>query len=161
MLRTTTTALALIAAFAASAAAATGGANLLKLLAAPLASARAHGVKVLLPPVIAAHTSHLYGSGGATPQGYDFQVASARGCDDANACFVAEFVAASGHPITGGTSTLVDGRAARFLASRCGASCNPASIEWTQFGRNYSIDYIGTEKQLVSLADAAIKAGPR
>jgi hypothetical protein len=98
--------------------------NLLRVLAGPLASARKRGAKVLLPSTLAAHAPHLYGSDGATVGGYDIQLASAPGCHDANACFVAEFTAVAARPASGAVVPLADGIDGRYVASVCGASCN-------------------------------------
>ena len=137
-------------------------ANLLRVLAKPIASARRGKARVFVPATIDAYSSpHLYGSGGATSQGYDIQLANAPDCHDANACYVAEFSAGPGKAIKGAVVTLARGLRGRYAASVCGASCNPATLEWSEFGINYTIGYIGTKRQLVALADAAIKAGPR
>src|ERR1700689_530491 len=96
-------------ALASPALAASAAPNLVKLLAGPIASARAHGAKVLLPSTIQTDVRPLYGSGGATANGYDIQLGAARNCDDANVCFVAEFTAASGQPVAGATIALARG----------------------------------------------------
>jgi hypothetical protein len=138
-----------------------GGPSLLRALAGPIASAKKAGRRVLVPSTLAAHAPHLYGSGGASAAGYDLQVASAPGCHDANACFVAGFVAGGGRLGSGSPVSLVGGRTGVFAASRCGASCNPATIAWREYGLRYAIEYIGGRRQMVALADAAIAAGPR
>jgi hypothetical protein len=152
---------ALAAALAVPTLAAAAPASLLKVLSAPIASAKKHRLKVLLPSTISAHAAHLYSSGGATARGYDIQLASAPNCNDANACYVAEFLAAPGQPISGAAVTLVHGIRGRYAASACGASCNPATIQWAEYGLNYTIEYIGSKQQMIALADSAITAGPR
>jgi hypothetical protein len=136
--------------------------SLLSVLAKPIASAKRGKARVLVPATIETYSSpHLYGSGGATSKGYDIQLANAPGCHDANACYVAEFSAGPGMAIKGAVVTLAHGLTGRYAASVCGSSCNPATLEWSEFGINYAIGYIGTKRQLVALADSAIKAGPR
>jgi len=134
--------------------------NLLAVLAGPIASARAHGVPVLLPARIAAHAPHLYGGGGATAAGYDIRLAAAPGCRDA-ACFVAEFTAAASRLVRGTPVALAHGLRGGYLRSRCGASCDPATIAWREYGHGYAIAYMGSRAQMVALADAAIDGGPR
>lgn len=151
----------LAGALAAPAIAASSAPNLVKLLAGPIASARQHGAKVLLPSTIETSVPHLYGSGGATARGYDIQLGAARDCDGANVCFVAEFTAASGQPVAGARIALAHGLSGRYFASACGASCNPSAIRWTEYGLRYTIKYQGSRQQLVALADSAISAGPR
>jgi len=146
---------------AAPALAASSAPNLLKVLAAPIASAKRHGVKVLLPPTIEVDVAHVYGSGGATANGYDLQLGAVPGCNDANVCFVAEFTAATGTPISGGGVQLANALRGRYSPSVCGASCNPDAIRWTEYGHNYTIKYLGSRRALIALADAAISAGPR
>jgi hypothetical protein len=151
----------LAGALAAPALAAPGTPNLVRLLAGPIASARAHGAQVLVPSTIETTVPHLYGAGGATANGYDIELGAAPNCADANACFVAEFTAASGQPVAGATIALAHGLRGRYSASACGASCNPAAIRWTEYGARYTIKYTGSRPQLVALADSAISAGPR
>jgi hypothetical protein len=152
---------ALAGALAAPLAALAAAPNLLRILATPIARAEAHRIPVLLPATIDARAPHLYGAGGASAKGYDIQLSSAPDCNDANACFVAEFTAGSGKPISGTAVALAGRRTGHYVASACGASCNPATIQWQEYGRNYAIEYIGTRRQMTALADAAIDAGPR
>jgi hypothetical protein len=154
---------AVLVAAAGAAGAAASGPSLLHVLAGPIANAQAADRPVLLPGALPAVGGvRLYGSGGETARGYDLQVADAPGCHDANACFVAEFVAAPGRLGSGGVAVaLAGGRRGVFVASRCGASCNPARVSWHEFGFRYSIEYMGSRRTLVALADAAIAAGPR
>jgi hypothetical protein len=161
MWRRRTSGIAAVVALAVPALAVAGGANLISVLAAPIANAKQHDVQVLLPGTIDAHgVRHLYGAGGATPPGYDIQLSSAPGCDDSNVCFVAEFTA-SRASLSGGAVPLAHGIEGRYVAGKCGASCNPAVIRWREYGRTYGIAYIGSRGQMAALADAAISAGPR
>jgi hypothetical protein len=133
------------------------------VLATQIAKAKHSGVDVLIPSRIDAGlpASHLYGSGGADSGGYDIQLAALPHCDDANACFVAEFWGGPGKLNLGSPVSLSKGISARFHASTCGASCAPAQIEWLEFGSRYTIQFTGSRVTLVSLADSAIAAGPR
>ena len=63
MVRRALAAAVLAVALASPALAASSAPNLVKLLAGPIASARAHGAKVLVPSTIETHVPHLYGSG--------------------------------------------------------------------------------------------------
>jgi len=136
--------------------------NLLSVLSTAITSAKHGRARVLLPATIDTYSSpHLYGSGGATSRGYDIQLANAPDCHDANVCYVAEFTAAAGRPSPRVPVSLAHGLQGRYAASVCRASCNPAMLQWSEFGINYTIGYIGTKLQLVALADSAIKAGPR
>jgi len=133
------------------------------IIAKQIASAKLSGVRVLVPSKIDAGlpASHLYGSGGASGKGYDIQLAAAPGCADADACFVAEFWGDPGALNLKTRVTLTKGIDGAFLASRCGASCAPATIEWREFGSRYTIQFMGSRAALVALADSAIEVGPR
>jgi hypothetical protein len=137
--------------------------NLLQVLAKPLASAERGKTPVLVPSRLNAgfRASHLYASGGRSAGGYDIQLGAAPGCDDATACFVAEFSAGKGTLAFRDTVALSKGITGSFHAISCGASCGPATIEWIESGVLYTIQFGAGEKQLVALADSAIGAGPR
>jgi len=153
---------ALVAALAVPSFALAAAPNLLKVLAGPIASARAHGSKVLLPATLDAHAAHLYGAGGATAKGYDIRLADAPGCGDADACFVAEFWASPGKVTLSTHVSLARGITGGYLPVSCGASCAPATIEWKEFGLLYTVQYTGgTKASMVAIADSAIDAGPR
>jgi hypothetical protein len=161
MLRPALAVTALVAALAAPALAAAGGPNIVRVLAGPIAGAKRHHLTVLLPSTIVTHTARLYGSGGVTAKGYDMGLASAPACNGANACFVAEFLARSGTPNSGRAVALAHRLTGRYTPSACGASCNPATIAWREYGLRYAIEYVGSKRQMIALADAAIAAGPR
>jgi hypothetical protein len=146
-----------------AAAAAPGLVALPPLLVKEIASAKQSGTPVLIPARLNAGlpASRLYGSGGKSGGGYDIQLAAAPGCDDANACFVAEFWGGRGKLELASRLTLSRGIQAAFLASHCGASCAPAAIEWLEFGHRYTIQFTGSRSALAALADSAIAAGPR
>ena len=133
------------------------------LLAKQIAAAKRGGIEVLIPAQLDAGlpASRLYGSGGKSGKGYDIQLAAAPGCADATACFVAEFWGGAGKLNLATRLTLARGIQGAFLASRCGASCAPATIEWLEFGHRYTIQFMGSRSALVALANSAVMAGPR
>jgi hypothetical protein len=137
--------------------------NLLQVLAKPLAKAERGKVPVLVPSRLSAGfpPSQLYAGGGLSGGGYDIQLGAAPHCEDATACFVAEFSAAKGVLGFKDTVALSKGITGSFHPISCGASCGPATIEWVESGFLYTVQFGAGEKQLVVLADSAIEAGPR
>lgn len=133
------------------------------IIAKQIVSAKRSGISVLVPSTIGAGlpASHLFGSGGRSGKGYDIQLAAAPGCDDANACFVAELWGGSGKLDLRTRVALTKGISGAFRASSCGASCAPATIEWLEYGSRYTIQFMGSRATLVALANSAIAAGPR
>ena len=159
-------AIALVAALAivAPALAASSPANLLKVLAVQIASAKKGRVAVLLPATLSADApaSRLYGSGGATSRGYDIQLAYARNCFDATACFLAEFWGNPGKIYLKTRVALAHGIIGAYRGISCGASCGPATIQWKERGVLYTVQWrAGTKATMIALADSAIEAGPR
>jgi hypothetical protein len=159
-------AIAVVAALAigAPALAASRPANLLKVLAVQIASAKRGKVAVLLPATLSADApaSRLYGSGGATRLGYDIQLAYARDCLDATACFLAEFWGNPGRIDLKTRVALTRGITGAYRGISCGASCGPATIEWKERGVLYTVQWrAGTKATMIALADSAIEAGPR
>jgi hypothetical protein len=144
--------------------AATHPANLLKVLAAEIANAKTGKVAVLLPATLSADApaSRLYGSGGATKRGYDIQLAYARNCFDATACFLAEFWGNPGKIFLKTRVALAHGITGAYAGISCGASCGPATVQWKESGMLYTVQWrAGTKATMIALADSAIKAGPR
>ena len=138
--------------------------NLLVKLAPEIKSARTGKVAVLLPSSIHADVaaSRLYGAGGATAKGFDIQLAYAPRCDDATACFFAEFEGGAQTKLPGTRVALAHGVAGVYSGIHCGASCGPASIQWREGGVLYSVQYVlGGKPAMIALADSAIDAGPR
>jgi hypothetical protein len=138
--------------------------NLPSKLAPEIAHARHGRVVVLLPSSIRADVpaSRLYPSGGETATGYDIQLAYAPECNDGTACFFAEFQGGAVTREPGTPVALAHGITGSYRAIRCGASCGPASITWTEDGARYGVQYVlGGKASMVALADSAIKAGPR
>ena len=160
-------AIAVVAALSigAPALAASSPANLLKVLALQIANAKQGKVAVLLPATLSADApaSRLYGSGGATQRGYDIQLAYARDCFDATACFLAEFWGNPGKlSALKRRVALAHGTVGAYAGISCGASCAPATIEWKESGVLYTMQYrAGTKTSMIALADSAIEAGPR
>jgi hypothetical protein len=122
---------------------------------------------VLLPSRLPSEQATLFPSGGRSRGGYDLELAAARDCGGANACFVATFAARRGGSAAGRTPVrLSNGRRGRFTPTACGASCSPPRIQWRERGRVYTIQArVGTEsterREMVRLANSAIINGPR
>ncbi|MGA2469553.1 MAG: hypothetical protein ABSG64_02550 [Solirubrobacteraceae bacterium] len=153
----------LLGASAGVAAARSSSVNLLAVLAAPLARAERGRVPVLVPTSMNAGfpASHLYATGGLIDGGYDIQLGAIPNCDDADACFVAEFFGGKGKLSFPARVSLSKGITGRYEDISCGASCSPASIEWIEHGDLYWIQFGAGKRALVSLADSAITAGAR
>jgi DNA-binding transcriptional regulator YdaS (Cro superfamily) len=133
-------------------------------LAPEIARAKTGRVAVLIPSSIHADVaaSHLYGSGGATANGYDIQLAYAPGCNDGTACFFAEFQGGPQPLLVGTRVALAHAITGTFSPIRCGASCGPAAVQWRERGVLYSVQYVlGGRAKLTALADSAIDAGAR
>jgi hypothetical protein len=163
-------ALALLVATAAPAfASGTGSADLLKLFRAQLPAAKKAGVPVLLPDSmpIAGKAPKLYATGGAQAKGWDLELAAARNCGGANACFIASFEAKRGGKLPGKANLkLTGGDPAKYSPISCGASCSPASLWFTHAGVLYTWQWKapppkGTKTLMAHAADQAIAAGPR
>jgi hypothetical protein len=133
-------------------------------LAPEVARAKHGGVAVLLPSTIAGDPDghRVYFSGGAVAGGYDIQIAYAPRCNDATACFFAEFEGGRQTRLPGTAVALAHAITGVFSGIHCGASCGPASIQWKEGGVLYSVQYVlGGKPAMVALADSAIEAGPR
>jgi hypothetical protein len=129
-------------------------------------NARAEG-PVLLPSRMTVEATRLYTSGGTTRGGWDLELAAARNCGGANACFVATFTAeAGGAPAGRRRVALSDGRTGWFTPTGCGASCSPPQMQWRERGMVFTIQArVGTQsterRELIRLANSAIINGPR
>ena len=144
--------------------AASGLVSLPTVLAAQIAKAKKGRVAVLLPATLRADApaSRLYGSGGASAKGYDIQLAYARHCFDATACFLAEVWGNPGRISLKTKVALAHGITGAYAKISCGASCGPASIQWKESRVLYTIQWrAGTKATMIALADSAIEAGPR
>ena len=94
---------------------------------------------------------------------YHLALGVGRGCHEATACYIASFFAERGmapNPKYRRVE-LADGIVGRFRPIRCGASCSAAKVQWRQDSVAYEIQYKGTKRQMVRLANSAINAGPR
>ncbi|MGD0387028.1 MAG: hypothetical protein ABSB73_12960 [Solirubrobacteraceae bacterium] len=133
-------------------------------LAPEIARAKTGRVAVLIPSTIRADVaaSHLYASGGATAHGYDIQLAYAPACNDATACFFAEFQSGPQTLLAGTAVALAHAITGTYAPIRCGASCGPAAVQWRERGVLYSVQYVlGGRASMTALADSAIDAGAR
>jgi hypothetical protein len=100
----------------------------------------------------------------ATKGRWTMDLALARNCRQATACFFASFSGRRSVPVGGLRVGLHRGITGRFTPLRCGASCAPPSIEWRRGGVTYSIQArvrAPALRRLVALANQAIDAGPR
>ena len=148
--------------------AATPSYDVLKLLERPLKAVnRGSDLDVLLPSRMPAEFKRLFSVGRGRPGRYEFEIASARDCDGATACFVAAFSARrGGRPTATREVTLTGGRKGFFRPMRCGASCAAPSLEWLEDDVLHKIEAkLGTKSTertiLVRLANSAIRKGPR
>ena len=126
---------------------------------------RAHartGVPVLLPQTMRADFRRFFPEGRTTANRWRFDAGAVRGCHQATACFIAEFAAVRGGRAGGGRAVaLARGRTGHFHPLSCGASCSPANIEWRERGALYSIQAKVAKRELVRMANSAIRNGPR
>ena len=119
-------------------------------------------VPILLPQTMRADFRRFFPEGRARLNTWRFDVGAVRGCHQATACFIAEFRASrDGRPSGRRTVELARGRTGHFHPLSCGASCSPASIEWHERGALYSIQAKVAKRELVRMADSAIRNGPR
>jgi hypothetical protein len=130
---------------------------------------RATKVPVLLPdklPRAGGTHFRVYATGGATRGGWNLELAAAKNCGGANACFVASF-AGRRHGIfpRNPNLRLATGDRALFQSVSCGASCAPASLWFTHGGFLYSWQVKAPPRHarqaLAALAAQAIRTGPR
>jgi hypothetical protein len=137
--------------------------DLPKLFATQLERAQARSdVPILLPQTMRADFRRFFPEGRARLNTWRVDVGAVRGCHQATACFIAEFRASrDGRPSGRRTVGLARGRTGHFHPVSCGASCSPASIEWRERGALYSIQAKVAKRELVRMADSAIRNGPR
>jgi hypothetical protein len=163
----------LIAALAALAAAAPGPPATVDVDVPAAFAATLSGVKaktivpVLLPATMPYEDVKLYATGVGRSGSWHLDLATARDCRMATACFVAEFTARRGARPHGQRKVRLRGdRTGWFTPSACGASCGPPTIAWRQHGARYRIRAkVGTQdterRILVRMANQAIRAGRR
>jgi hypothetical protein len=163
MRRSLLLALGLLTALAPAAGAATRSIDLPRLFATQLERAHAQTeVPILLPQTMRSDFRRHFPEGRARPSAWRFDIAAARGCNQATACFVAEFKAVrDGRPRARRTIRLARGRTGFYRPLACGASCSPPSVEWRERHALYSIKAKVTKRELVRMANSAIRNGPR
>ena len=163
MRRTLLLALALVAVLPPAAAGATRSIDLPQLFATQLERAHAQTeVPILLPQTMRSDFAHHFPEGRARPGAWRFDVDAARNCHQATACFVAEFRAVRGRsPSAPRTVRLARGRTGYYRPLACGASCSPPSVEWRERHALYSIQAKVAKRELVRMANSAIRNGPR
>ena len=124
------------------------------------------GVPVRLPSRVSSPrpASQVYGTVEGLRSGrYHLALGVGRDCHEATACFIASFFAQRGMAPDPDLRRvdLAQGIVGRFRPIRCGASCAAAAVQWRQGGVAYEIQFKGTRRQMVRLANSAINAGPR
>lgn len=126
-------------------------------------------VPVLLPgklPLAGPERFRVYATGGGSKTGWNLELAAARNCGGATACFVASFQGKRGARLPRRSNLrLATGDRAVFQDMSCGASCAPASL-WFVHGRVlYSWQLKEPPKHarsvMARLAAEAIRAGTR
>ena len=137
--------------------------DLPKLFATQLERAHAQTeVAILLPQTMNSDFRRHYPEGRARPSAWRFDIGAARGCHQATACFVAEFKAVrDGKPSGPRTVRLARGRTGYYRPLSCGASCSPPSVEWRERHAVYSIQAKVPKRELLRMANSAIRNGPR
>jgi hypothetical protein len=93
---------------------------------------------------------------------YHLSLGYGRGCHEATACFLAAFFGKRGAALDIKRKvSLARGIGGRFRPITCGASCSAAEIQWKQGRVAYAIQYKGSKKQMIALANSAIRGGAR
>ena len=117
---------------------------------------------ILLPQKMNADFRRFFAEGRATADAWRFDLGAVRRCNQATACFIAEFKGVrDGRPSGRRTIRLDRGRTGYFQPLSCGASCSPASIEWRERHTRYSIQAKVPKRELIRMANSAIRNGPR
>src|SRR3954454_11250976 len=123
------------------------------------------GIAVRLPSSLDAGVapSRVHGAIEQVSKGqYHLSLGAVRGCHEATACFVAAFFGRRGAGLDIKRKvSLARGIVGRFRPISCGASCAAAEIQWKQGRVAYAIQFKGTKKQMVALANSAIRGGAR
>ena len=134
-----------------------------KLFSKQIAKAKAKTqVPILLPQTMNSDFRRHYPEGRARPGAWRFDIGAARNCHQATACFVAEFTAVrDGKPSGRRTVRLARGRTGYYQPLSCGASCSPPSVEWRERHARYSIQAKVGKRELLRMANSAIRNGPR
>jgi len=66
-----------------------------------------------------------------------------------------------GRPSGRRTVRLARGRTGHYRPLSCGASCSPPSVEWRERHARYSVQAKVGKRELVRMANSAIRNGPR
>ena len=124
------------------------------------------GIPVLVPETIKTEFKKVYPSSLTVPEGrYSFTIGASKNCNGASVCGIANFYAIEGETVQprGKKVELAKGRKGRYLKSTCGANCSFPSISWYDTDVLYTIEYKESQgkRNMVKLANSAIKAGPR
>ncbi len=126
-------------------------------------------VPILLPhdlPLIDGNY-RLYAEGFGTNASWGLDLAAAKNCGGANACFIASFDAQDRGKLSFKPNLrLHAGDPAYYHPVSCGASCAPATLWFTHAGVLYTWQVKGLDSRtpkltLARLANEAIAAGPR
>ena len=119
-------------------------------------------VPILLPQTMRSDFRRFFPEGRATAGAWRFDLGAVRRCNQATACFIAEFKGVrDGRPAGKRTIRLSRGRTGYYHRGSCGASCTPPSIEWRERHSLYSIQAKVGKRELVRMANSAIRNGPR
>ena len=119
-------------------------------------------VPILLPQTIEADFRRFHPEGRATANAWRFDIGAVRNCRQATACFIAQLKGVrDGRPSARRTIRLSRGRTGYYQPGSCGASCSPPSIEWRERHALYSIQAKVGKRELVRMANSAIRNGPR
>ena len=119
-------------------------------------------VEILLPQTMRSDFRRFFAEGRATANAWRFDLAAVRACNQATACFIAEFKGVrDGKPSGRRSIRLNRGRTGYFQPLSCGASCSPATIEWRERHALYPIQAKVGKGELVRMANSAIRNGPR
>jgi hypothetical protein len=122
---------------------------------------------VLLPSSLPLDVKHPYPTGGPSGKRYDLEIGAVKNCQGADACFVADFLAAPGTSVFGKKVTVKGATKAGYHPLSCGASCSPPQIQFVVHGITYTIQANlkktakGDRATLIGAAESAISAGPR
>jgi hypothetical protein len=126
---------------------------------------RAHAqthVPILLPTTMRSDFRRHFAEGRARPNAWRFDIGAVRDCNGGGACFVAEFRGVHGRsPTAPRTLRLERGRTGYYRPSRCGASCAPPLVQWRERRTLYTIEAKVRRRELVRMANSAIRNGPR
>ena len=120
------------------------------------------GVPIRLPARVRTDSSKVYGAVEGLRSGrYHLSLGLARGCHEATACFLASFFAKRGAAPDPGLRkvSLAHGIVGRYRPISCGASCAAAAVQWRENRVAYEIQYKGSKRQMVALANSAIRRG--